>query len=520
MTKSAKEIFAAAASSVLAIRAWHGRTDKYGQKDVVPSDGSGVVVGKGEVVTNCHVVENAERIEIWQVDSEGEGGFVLAEFSSAIADDLCLLRAEKLTAPPAVIRGEPELQVGESVYAIGAPHNLPLTISGGIVSQLRGACLIQTNAAISDGSSGGGLFDGEGRLVGITTFSREGQNLNFALRVELVKELQERSETEFALRQELHKCLASPSPDGLNRLIGRILEKEGNPESRLFALAVMTREQARIGDIENARKNAAVVLKLMDLVNERNKLRARFESAWCLAITGDFARALALAGGIEDDVLRACALAVISISQPDGEKAAATLARALDIAKQAKDIDPQSLAIIAWACAEAGNLNEAMAAVEEIDKRDDDYQLAWALSSIAGAMARRNMPFAAKSFFFFARTIADDMEDDPEMWEARLPILGQIAWDMAEAGEIPVLDDTISEIGKSLPKVGYPAKMSALRSIAKAFAKAGNVREAIRATSSVTVIDAELAVCLAYIALAIVRHHQAEAQAAAEQENR
>jgi tetratricopeptide (TPR) repeat protein len=82
--------------------------------------------------------------------------------------------------------------VGEPVYAVGAPQGLELSLSEGIVSQLRGdpPPLIQTTVAISKGSSGGGLFNAEGELVGITTFYlKEGQSLNFALPVEWIAEV-------------------------------------------------------------------------------------------------------------------------------------------------------------------------------------------------------------------------------------------------------------------------------------------------------------------------------------------
>jgi len=86
-------------------------------------------------------------------------------------------------------RSATALKIGEPVYAVGAPRGLDLSISEGIVSQLRGAevvtrtmPLIQTTAAISPGSSGGGLFDAQGRLVGITTlYLKDAQSLNFAI---------------------------------------------------------------------------------------------------------------------------------------------------------------------------------------------------------------------------------------------------------------------------------------------------------------------------------------------------
>jgi tetratricopeptide (TPR) repeat protein len=85
------------------------------------------------------------------------------------------------------------LAVGQPVYAISAPHGLGLTFTAGMISALRpyqGSYYIQTDAAISPGSSGGGLFDREGRLIGMPSFQlREGQNLNFALPVDWVVEI-------------------------------------------------------------------------------------------------------------------------------------------------------------------------------------------------------------------------------------------------------------------------------------------------------------------------------------------
>lgn len=85
------------------------------------------------------------------------------------------------------------LKIGEAVYAVGAPQGLELSLSDGIVLQLRGSSppFIQTTAAISPGSSGGGLFDSEARLVGFTTlYIDSGQSLNFAMPVEWLTDIQ------------------------------------------------------------------------------------------------------------------------------------------------------------------------------------------------------------------------------------------------------------------------------------------------------------------------------------------
>ena len=85
------------------------------------------------------------------------------------------------------------LAVGQPVYIISTPQGLSLTFTAGIISALRpalGSVLIQTDAAVSPGSSGGGLFDRAGRLIGMPCFQlQEGQHLNFALPVDWIVNL-------------------------------------------------------------------------------------------------------------------------------------------------------------------------------------------------------------------------------------------------------------------------------------------------------------------------------------------
>jgi holliday junction DNA helicase RuvB len=150
------------------------------------SFGSGVVTASGSVVTNKHVVQ---RGNFFRAKSRSQAWACKLAYLHP-DHDLCQLSVENLTAPPVSLRHSPEVVVGERVYAIGAPQGLDLTLSEGLVSGLRtqsGESVIQTTAAISEGSSGGGLFDGDGKLVGITTsFIKNGQNLNFALPAKLI----------------------------------------------------------------------------------------------------------------------------------------------------------------------------------------------------------------------------------------------------------------------------------------------------------------------------------------------
>ena len=151
--------------------------------------GSGVLLPSGKIGTNCHVVKNGASFQVG-----GGKKFVSATLWGGDEDkDICLLEANELNAKPAKLGHAARLKVGEPVYAVGAPQGLELSLSNGIVSQLRGGPppFIQTTAAISHGSSGGGLFDAEGRLVGFTTLYVEGgQSLNFAMPVEWAGEIQ------------------------------------------------------------------------------------------------------------------------------------------------------------------------------------------------------------------------------------------------------------------------------------------------------------------------------------------
>jgi len=171
---SAENVFASASPSIARILA------KDGSGRTV-SQGSGVVIGPGIVITNCHVTKDSEDITV-KVGRDEMRATLLA---SDEEHDLCRLAVAGLGAPPVAISSVSQLKTGQRVFAIGAPHGLDLTISEGIVSSLRPVAdgtVIQTSAPISPGSSGGGLFDASGRLVGIVTFQhRFGQNLNFAL---------------------------------------------------------------------------------------------------------------------------------------------------------------------------------------------------------------------------------------------------------------------------------------------------------------------------------------------------
>jgi S1-C subfamily serine protease len=154
----------------------------------VKGQGSGVLISSGRVATNCHVIEGGASYLVGRSKQ-----LIPATLYAEDEDkDICILDAKGITGKPVQLGKAASLKVGVPVYAVGAPRGLELSLSDGIVAQLRGGPppLIQTTAAISPGSSGGGLFDGKGRLVGLTTLYVEaGQSLNFAIPVEWIGEV-------------------------------------------------------------------------------------------------------------------------------------------------------------------------------------------------------------------------------------------------------------------------------------------------------------------------------------------
>jgi S1-C subfamily serine protease len=150
--------------------------------------GSAVAISEDQVLTNCHVVGTGK--EAIHVGDDKQDVTEDVELAAADFDaDRCVLHVRGLKLQP--VRGVrliSSLEIGETVYAIGNPRGLRRTISQGLVSGVRDladARFVQTTAAISPGSSGGGLFDTRGNLVAITALTlAHSQELNFAIPAE------------------------------------------------------------------------------------------------------------------------------------------------------------------------------------------------------------------------------------------------------------------------------------------------------------------------------------------------
>lgn len=234
---TASRVFSTVSSSIVVVEAF----DAKGQ---AITQGSGVVIAKGVVVTNCHVFEEAGTASASIIYQKKR---LPAELRYGDpTHDLCSFTVKGLTAPPVRMGATSTLKVGENAYAIGAPEGLDLTLSNGIVSSLRkipGGVVIQTTAPISPGSSGGGLFDSQGRLIGITSYyEKAGQQLNFALPVEWIKALPRHSKTAKELASQSSKThagyqkgvQAALSGDYAEALaIFKPLAEKGNPGAQL-----------------------------------------------------------------------------------------------------------------------------------------------------------------------------------------------------------------------------------------------------------------------------------------------
>jgi putative serine protease PepD len=198
---STTDIVALAEKSVVTVRTtaagFSGRTTGEGA-------GSGIVISAdGLILTNAHVITGADSIAVDLPDG------TTADASVVVADttaDLAVVKANATGLTPATLGDSSTLEVGQSVIAIGTPLGLyPGTVTSGIISALdrsitagegrRGASeqlsnLIQTDAAMNAGNSGGPLLDEAGRVIGINTaVSGSASGLGFAIPINAAKSI-------------------------------------------------------------------------------------------------------------------------------------------------------------------------------------------------------------------------------------------------------------------------------------------------------------------------------------------
>jgi len=195
----AQEIYRRSSPGVVKITA-RGSTGRFGSGG--ESLGSGFVIdGEGRVVTNHHVVADAETVEVSFSNHEEVEARVIGTDPST---DLALLQVEtKRTLSPLPLGDSGKLTVGDDVVAIGNPFGLERTLTAGVVSALGRRIeapdgfgiedAIQTDAALNSGNSGGPLLDSFGRVIGVNSQIAGGTGGNvgigYAVPVNTVKEV-------------------------------------------------------------------------------------------------------------------------------------------------------------------------------------------------------------------------------------------------------------------------------------------------------------------------------------------
>lgn len=170
-----------------------------GQNEPQGGLGSGVIISaSGYILTNNHVIEGADEIEVILNDTRKASAQVIGTDPDT---DLAILKIALDKLPVIVLGNSDSLQVGDPVMAIGNPFGVGQTVTGGIVSALGRNQLgintfenfIQTDAAINPGNSGGALVDVNGHLMGINTaiYSRSGgsMGIGFAIPVSTAKQV-------------------------------------------------------------------------------------------------------------------------------------------------------------------------------------------------------------------------------------------------------------------------------------------------------------------------------------------
>jgi serine protease DegQ len=214
--------------------------------------GSGVIVSpQGIILTNHHVIEGADEIEVAFADGRKRNAKLIG---SDPETDIAVLKIDATDLPSPITLGKMEsVQVGDVVLAIGNPFGVGQTVTSGIVSALGRNQLgintfenfIQTDAAINPGNSGGALVDTKGNLIGINTaiYSRSGGNMGigFAIPINTAKQVMESILTSGSvtrgwigvepqnLSKELAESLSLPK-DTRGVLISEVLE--GGPADK------------------------------------------------------------------------------------------------------------------------------------------------------------------------------------------------------------------------------------------------------------------------------------------------
>jgi serine protease Do len=196
-TLTIMEIAAKGKPAVVAISTETSITNPFGQTGIVPAAGSGfILTADGYIVTNHHVIDGAQKITVMLDNGKSYPAKLVGSDSQ---NDIAVLKIDGKDLPTVTLGDSASLQVGELAVAIGNPlGELSGTVTAGIISALdrtvtienQTMTLLQTDAAINAGNSGGALLNSFGEVIGINTAKNAGtgiEGLGFAIPIDHAK---------------------------------------------------------------------------------------------------------------------------------------------------------------------------------------------------------------------------------------------------------------------------------------------------------------------------------------------
>ena len=171
--------------------------------------GSGFVISHHNqdtyILTNSHVIQTDENIFIKWLDGNMDRAKVIFDGKGeADINDIALIKIKGISGKPVIIKKNPTT-IGKEVVAIGSPDDLEYSISKGIISSIRAQdTVLQTDAAINGGNSGGPLIERSGCVVGMNTWARTEFNtgLNFAISNKVINRFIKKFLPDYALRNK------------------------------------------------------------------------------------------------------------------------------------------------------------------------------------------------------------------------------------------------------------------------------------------------------------------------------